>query len=305
MMPKRMINYNRYLFIAIFAILSLGFSCSHIPSDLLIVPVEPLNHTNPKAYLQIDTLYKSDQEMCIVVYCGKVKESPNHSLKVDIVSNGNVIFTNTIEDVTIRPQMFLTQPIHIDETIKNSITSDHIAVILYMDDRIISSKSIQYNNTSIINNNISRAVILPFKFKQPSKGRWTNEEAIIGILNTFQHAVYSEVRRVVPDSIPHFIVEEKLGKTVKPECFEDEDCVNLIKDLFGDSLFIFGTVYVQLASLDSSTLELNVYNAKTQESFRYWIGERFMSEYDELFNRLLFGIFYKKGFFEYLVSGKH
>jgi len=121
------------------------------------------------------------------------------------------------------------------------------------------------------------------------------------IQNTFSAAIYSEVVRVIPRTIPHYVTEEKIGEEFHKDCFDDAQCLKKMEDLFSKVLFIGGNINLGWYEEDLETLSLYIHNPKTGEKrvFTYSVLARQGSEIT-IFQDLIQGVLYKKGFLEYL-----
>ena len=135
------------------------------------------------------------------------------------------------------------------------------------------------------------------------KRGWATE-IVNAYKNTIASGIYYEVKRIVPNTIPHYISDEKINKSLTPDGFKNIECVNYIEELFGKKIFIIGEADLGEYIGDANYLNVYVYNAKTGEikSFRdIFVGGIY---YSEVFHQLLFGIMYEEGLLDYLRTCK-
>ena len=173
-------------------------------------------------------------------------------------------------------------------------------VRLYIDDKQALSKSFQYNDISIINRNAQRAVILPFRDVSIETNML--RDSINAYLNTIANAIYVEVKRIIPDTIPHYVAHQKIGQPLRPDCFHDPQCLSFIENMFGKSIFVTGDVEFGKYVTDNNRLTVYIYDANKREIKEYSNDEKGLTFYSETVHNLLVGVMRKKGLLDYFVS---
>ena len=126
------------------------------------------------------------------------------------------------------------------------------------------------------------------------------KNTVDNLLNTVSHSIYSEVKRIIPDAIPHFIVEEKIGKLIKPDCLEDQECVEFVKSSFGESIIVSGYIKLVYFKEQYAEIKVEVYNTKTGEIKEFHYGEHAVTTYDDLVHDLIKGVMQEKGLLDYI-----
>jgi len=300
---KRFKSFHIPAWSILFPVLFFIYCCGHQPDSLSILTSLPMSKTDPSAYIDVETIYESDKELAFMVIWGQVATSGPHTLKWEIYNNkGDRIYQTSRENVTIRPNLFGGERVVLDRSMKDSLMPGLCTVRLYIDDKLAKSKNVQYVNKNIINKNVQRVVILPFKDVSSSTNM--SPDGINLYLNTIANAIYFEVKRIVPDTIPHYVVVQKIGKSLKPKGFNNKECISLIADMFGKNIFITGDIEFAEFTTETSRLTVYVYNAKTGEIMKY--NDIAPSEYyySEAMHNLLVGIMREKGLLDYLKTCK-
>ena len=166
---------------------------------------------------------------------------------------------------------------------------------------MIQSQKIVYEDKNIVNTTIARAVILPFIEISDYPYPWP-QDAKNTFQNTMADALFCEVQRIFPDSIPHYVVEQKIGKVLQNNCYHSKECISYLKDKLGDSVFIFGEMYIQKVQIDSSSLTVYVYNPKTDQVKDFHFFQSYNYTLSSLMKDLLSHVFDEKGLWEYLIN---
>jgi len=300
---KRLKSFHIPAWSILFPVLFFIYCCGHQPDSLSILTSLPMSKTPPSAYLDINTVYESDKELVFVVSWGQVATSGPHTLKWEIHNNkGDRIYQTSRENVTIRPNMFGGERVVLDRSMKDSLMPGLCTVRLYIDDKLAKSKNVQYVNKNIINKNVQRVVILPFKDVSSSTNM--SPDGINACLNTIANAIYFEVKRIVPDTIPHYVADQEIGKPLKTKGFENKEHVILIEDKFGMNIFITGETEFAKYDTETNHLTVYVYNAKTGEKLKYSDIAPSEYYYSEAMHNLLVGIMRQKGLLDYLKTCK-
>jgi hypothetical protein len=262
-----------------------------------------MEYTWVVSYPDIETLYKSDNEIYFISYWENASGSENHELKWKLYNKNGVKVYNTIQrDVKIRPYMFYSTKIPLNKSIKDSLIPGMYTVKLYLDGDLIKTKSGEYVPKSILNKNVNSAVILAFNDTSVE----TNIKVNVNpqIINTFSTAFYHEVKRIIPMTTPHYISERTVGDLSGPNCFKDKSCLNKIDSMFEDDIVISGNIRLTKYVVEVSTLTVYVYNSKTGivKKFSYNQHPGVDMPYSKLMHDLIKGVMYKKGFLDYLIS---
>ena len=128
------------------------------------------------------------------------------------------------------------------------------------------------------------------------------QDSINAYLNTIANAIYFEVKRIIPDTIPHYVAHQKIGQPLRPDCFHDSECLSFIEDMFGKSIFVTGDVEFGKYTNDNNRLIVYIYDANRSEIKEYSDDEMGLRSYSETVHNLLIGVMRKKGLLDYLVS---
>lgn len=260
---------------------------------------QPMDSTFISSYLTIETLYNSDKEVVFVIGWGAISEPENHSVKFELGTDDNIIYSKTFEEFTISPNSFFHFTVPINKIIKYEPLPEKFMAYVYIDDKLSAHQYLAFQQKSIINKNIRNAVILPF-YEQETGEPYQfhfSAGAMNAILNTCAHSIYCEVKRIIPNTVPHYVSEEKIGYPISADCFKDLDCISHLKGLFGDGLFISGSIYITRWHARECNLKLYVYNSKTGETLEYrgsWVTSQNWTIGDTI-HRLIKEIVYLHG----------
>jgi hypothetical protein len=268
------------------------------PEHVSVLTAVPMGHTMVASYLSVEKVYASDKEIVLLAHWNNVHESDNHTLKWEVLNaDKEVLFSNTRENLAIRSHMWSSVTVPLEQTDEKKLMTDQLVVNVYIDDKLAKSERISYEHRTIENTDFDRAVILPFR--DNSDYAWPQDEEN-AFENTFADALFCEVQRIFPESIPHYIVEQKAGKMFKRDCFHSTECISYLKDVFGDNIFIFGEFHMQHTFYDNTSLTIYVYNPKTGQSRRFFVSQGFHHSFPVLMHDLLYQVFYDNGLWEYL-----
>lgn len=296
---KKMIR----LFGIVTLILSICSCALNSPRGIKILAGKPMDSTFITSYPDLTTLYESDNELYFISYWKNCSRSENHELKWELYNKNGVSIYNTIKkNMEIRPHMFYTNKVYLDKSIKDGLIPGMYTVKLYLDGNLVKTKSGEYVPKSIVNKNVNSAVILPFN--DISVETNIKFKASPYIINTFSTAFYHEVKRIIPWTTPHYISERTVGDLSGPNCFKDKSCLNKIKHMFEDDIFISGNIRLSKFVVDIATLSVYVYHSKTGvvKRFSYSQHPRGGLKYSDLIHDLIKGVMHEKGFLNYLIS---
>lgn len=233
---------------------------------------------------------------------GKSVNPGNYTLRWEIFDNkDNRIHKSERASQKIKAHCTSWYKIHLDSSTKERLKSGSYIIKLFIDDQLVQSKSVQYIAKSILSKNIRGVVILPFLNKTTDANYAGNRSAVI--TNSVATAIYNEVKRIVPDTVPHHVVKQKLGSKFSQNCFNEKECLNLLKANFDEEIFITGSIELKKYTNEICTLTTYVYQSKTGtiKKFQYsQTGAK--GKYDIVIHDLIKGILYNKGLLDYLKS---
>lgn len=304
-MIGRLIQKLKTSCLVVFMILipiSLSFyGCSIKPKAIKIIASEPVKGTVPLCYPSIEKVYASDDEIVLVSSWGESVNPGNYTLRWEIFDNkDNRIYKSKLVNQKIKAHWTSWYKIPLDSSTKERLKSGNYIIKLFIDDQLVQSKSVQYIAKSILNKNIRGVVILPFLNKTIEVNYAGHQSPVI--TNTVATAIYSEVKRIVPDTVPHHVVKQKLGNKFSQNCFNEKECLNLIQANFDGEIFITGSIELKKYVGEICTLKVYVYNSNTGEKTKYEHRISLRQSYAEIINSLLTSILYKKGLLDYLKS---
>ena len=289
---------NTFLGCILTIFIVLGYGCSsinHKPGKISVLAAKPMNHTAISSYLSLDTFYRSDGQIALVASWGRVQESKGHTLKWEIVnSKGKQIFSTVEEDVTIYPHTYTCDIVSLDQFSENDLKPGDYTISLYIDDNLMQSRVLSYSDKNITSRDQRQVVILPFYETCRHPDYW-DEASKVYFQNSIAAALYCEIKRVVPDTIPHYVSEQKIGKILQSNCFDNKECTSFVKNQFGESIYIFGYSYMQQLDIDTSFVTLFVYDAKTDNKKKYHYASRYLDSHSSSINDILKGILYERG----------
>jgi len=284
----------------ILTLLSYGCVSSNTPKTISILPAAPLSQTGVSSYPSLETVFNSDNEIVLLAVWDNAKTSGNHTLKWEMVNgSGDIIFFRERTNFTIREDLFITQTVTLENEVKKKLTQGELTVNFYLDNVLTASKKTQYSPEKIVNKSGRKIVIHPFNETDSHPEEW-NDGAKSYFQNTFASALYGEVKRIFPDTVPHYLSEQKIGNTVKTECFGDKECTNFLQDQFGDSIFIYGESAMQHFEIGVSVLRFYVFDPRTGGTKMFSDTSPFLGSYSLMMHDLLENVLYKKEFLDYL-----
>jgi hypothetical protein len=294
-----------FLLVLSFVVCLSGIGCSymtHKPEGMTVLSTQPMGNTSVSSYLPIETLYKSDRTICLIARWGGAKESENHRTQWEILdSTGKKIYSSSRDNVTIRSHMYTITQVTPKEFLAAGSHIDQLTANFFIDDELVQSKKIHYKNQSITSTIDQQVIILPFVEENIHPTPW-GDGAKTFFQNTIADAIYCEVKRVFPETIPHYVVEQKVSRHLDPYCLKDESCKSFLKNVFGENIFIYGNLSIQKVDLDTSTLTVFVYNMKTDKLKKFHFFHPYDFSFPSLMQDLLAGIFYKEGMLDFLMK---
>lgn len=279
--------------------------CSSIkgkPESVSILAAVPMSHTSISSYLSIDTIYKSDNNILLIAVWGRVSQSEGHTITWEVFNNnGDKILSLSKDDFTIRPHMWAYFPVSMKTIEKSDIGSGQLIIHFFIDEKLAMTKKVNYENKEIVSQEDQRVVILPFIEYSNYPHPWPESTKNV-FQNTVADALYCEIGRIFPDTIPHYVAEQKIGRVLGVGCSKSMECINFLKGIFGESIFIFGELSMQKVDLDASSLSVYVYNPKMKEIKNFHFFKNSTYNHALLMNDMLKSVLYKEGMMDYLLG---
>lgn len=296
-MDSKKKSSNIALLVSFNLIIFLICSCSYAPRNLMVLTTEPMSGIF-MAYSSIEQLYKSDDEIVIVIHWGRVSKPGNYDLRIEIDNlQEERIYSSKTESVSIRSNRYRYYKIRLDESTKDSLVDGGIYTCkLYINNELIKTKTGQYVAESIINDNVQSAVILPFLIK-PAEGTIPSDT----LSSSFAHPIYSEVKRIIPDTTPHYVAKQNIEKKSDIKCFIDQTCTDSIIDTFNQEVVIAGSIEVGRYVGDLNKLRLYVYSTESGVMKKFhtsMVATR--RSYEEIFRDLINRMLFEEGFLDYI-----
>jgi len=289
---------NTTISIPLIFVLLLVISCGPQLTSTRVLAIRPVSHTSHSSYPNIREIYKSDDEIVLVSTWNPVGKSEGHNIRWEIYNSiGERVHASRDYYATIRPHMSFFHTIRFDERIKNRLGSGTCKIKMYLDDKLQTSQDIEYVKRSIINHHIDGAVILPFRSDVIAPF------PIKPYLNTVSNAIYGEVKRIIKDTVPPAVAEERIGDRFYSQSFTDTNLMRSISADFSEDLFITGSLYLGREAGDLMDLTVYVHHSRmqTRKTFRYSSPIR-QGRYDRILADLIQGVLYEGGFLDYLRS---
>ncbi len=283
--------------IAIFLpLLFLLFSCAPRVETLSVFSNPPVDHTSIDCYPTVHTIYKSDKQVIVGVIFNVAFQSDNHVLRWEILDESdNTIYIKDERDFSIKPRTFHSRTLKLTETLKNKLNSGTYTIKVYLDGLLAKSVEILYVPESIINENVSGAVILSSNHAEALHSAVLRSGLLI---DTLDACIYSEVKRIIPDTVPPSVSRGIIGDSreitiEKIHEYEDE----LDKDIY-----VWSSVEIGKYVGENNSLTVTVYDSKTgtTKEFRSNISAGFYV--DVTLKDLLRKTLHETGFVDYLRS---
>ena len=270
---------------------------------------EPKNNTFVTVYPEIEDLYESDRQLALIIGI-EGPQKPKYPVDIQIQnSNGKIIY-NEQKDLEIKLNQgkpYLHYIVLLDNDLKSNLVPGSIYIRLNLDGKPYKDKRLQYHKQSLINKNISKAVILPF-YSQTN--RFFDAKLKDEILNTFADIVRVEMQRAAPEVISPEMSGPKLSNLKIKGCLEHATCQTELTNIFAEGVFITGDVNIPKLNLSSqgaeseASLTLFLFNSRTKESvtFKSSLLMKVTDTELEVMQALIQDIFTKKGFLYHMRS---
>lgn len=275
-------------------------NCSLKPEVIKVMALDPMSHTCISCYPNIDAIYESDDEIVLISSWDGTVKNQKLATKWEIRDErGKVVWASEIQKVTIRPNVYFTFPLNLDTELKNKLTSGNNSLNIYIEGKLADSQILRYVPQNIQNKKINGAVILPFSLHE-SEVTLLAADSINNIRNTIACAIYAEVKRSIPDTVPHYVAEQRTGGLLEMDCYDNKDCIDKVKAIFDKEIIISGRVTLPKYENDMGWLDLAVYNVKTGETIKFSATPPGAIYYDELIHDMLEEMLYRKGLANYI-----
>lgn len=292
---RRFAVENITISISLICVLLFVVSCGAHLDSTRVLPIRPVSQTCHSSYSNITKIYESDDEIVLVSTWNPVSKSEGHKIRWEIYNSiGERVYATRDYEITIHPNMSNFYRMRFDQKIKNRLSPGMCKIKMYLDDKLRASHDIEYVKTSIINHNINGAVILPFRFAASSPTDSTLP--MRDYLNTLPNAIYGEVKRIVKDTVPPAVAEERIGDLYYSRNVNDKDLMRSIAESFSEDILITGS---HDASWPSG-LTVCVYHSRTQAMKRFTYSTVIGVSIAVILGDLIQGILYEKGLLDYL-----
>ena len=300
-----MINYNVSLLSLLFVLCIANYGCvasGSKPRVISILPSGPVSGSSYRACVSMETVFSSDSEIILLAAWDVVSTSENRTIKWEILNNnGDKIFTKVLQGFTIKRNTSTSLKVPLNKEVKKGLIPGKLTINLYVDDALSKSKIINYEEKNAINQNNRHVVILPFieicDYPEP----WQQEVKTF-FQNALAEATYIEIKRFFPLIKDHHAAKSKTEEYWKSNCFDIEECINSLTEEYGESIYIYGEAWIQRVDLDSSTLTIWIFDAKTGLKKRFHFNDRYLGSFYDLMQSMLKGVFYDKGLIKHLIS---
>jgi len=294
---RRLAVGHTTIFISLVFVLLFVVSCGPQLTSTRVLAIRPVSQTFHSSYPNIRKIYKSDDEIVLVSTWNPVGKSEGHNIRWEIYNSiGEMVHRTSDYDITIRPHMSNSYRIRFDERIKNRLSSGMCKIKMYLDENLVASHEVEYVDRSIINHNISGAVILPFRFAASSSA--IPHKAF---LNTVSNAIYGDVKRIVEDTVPPAVAEERIGDLFYSHSITYENRMRRVAESFSEDIFITGSLHVEHYEGSPCILTVSVYHSRSQvtKTFKYSSLIR-EGRYSAVLADLIEAVLYEEGLLEYL-----
>ena len=295
-MLKRMIRLDMFgWLLAVLFVIGIC-SCSYKPKSLKVLSSRPVRGTSSSTYPTIEKIYESDNEVTFVCTWGRSVKTGSCELRWDIYNQSNErIYTKTYSDARLKPSMYYYHTLSVDRI---GLKPGRYTISVSVDDDLAISQNFEFIPMRITNRNITGAVILPFSdisTETYCTAPW--------ITDSIASAVYLEVKRIIPGTVPHYVSEQNLGKNFEIK-LDNTECVAKLKDTFKEDLFITGSVELPKFVGAYSDLTIFVYDKRKgdTQTYQHSLAEHQQTSYANIIHNLIKGVLYEEGFLEDLKS---
>lgn len=304
-----MMNRMGFIFCLCASILSVCFlqGCATTQPNLLVLPDRPMLNTILRGYAEIHEVYESDDMIHLEICFDRISKPENPKFRLAIKNNkGETIYDKTwtdkvepyhIEDLQLLYYYCYDLQIPFNQELKEKLSSGDFIISFYMDDKPLGIKILEYIPASDINKNIKQIVVLPFY----AETMYLVEKEVRMTLDTLAYNIYLAAKRIAPETIPHYVAEAKLADISIPKCFSDPACLERLKQIYGEGVFITGEVKATTYQGNDVEFHVYVYNTKTaqiQEFKCIFVAQR--AYYQDFIKSVLNEILYNQGFLNYL-----
>jgi len=244
--------------IAIFLpLLFLLFSCAPRVETLSVFSDSPINKTFIRCYPSIRTIYKSDRQLILSVNFNVIRQSDNHVLRWEIFDESdNSIYLKDERDFSIKPRYFYSIAIELTETLKNKLNSGTYTINVYLDGALAESAEVVYVPESIINENVSGAVVFSSNHAEALRSAVLRSNILV---DTVDACIYSEVKRIIPDTVPPSVSRGIIGdsRNITIEKIREHE------DELDKDIYVWSSIEIGKYIGDNNSLTVTVYDSKT------------------------------------------
>lgn len=295
------------LLILLITLISCNTTKKYNPKDFIIMSSEPMANVYLSSYPTIKNIYESDDQIVVVVGWGITDKSTQHTLTISLVDKYNkLLFEKSIEDVTMRHYSFYYFPIPLNMIKLNNKLVGPLTVNLRIDDYLCKSQSINFDVKRIHNQNIDSIAIIPFiGSSSKSEAYIPVDEIMPHILNSSAHALFCEVIRIAPNTIPHFVSEQNIGKRISLDCFNRPECISYLNNILDSNIFLIGEIKIDTDYQNYggfSSLMVYTYNVNTGKTLQFQSKSSLWKtgSIETLLKELLFKMTYETELLDYL-----
>lgn len=263
-MKRANIVFKLILIVFIISLLSCCQTLS--PPRFFVLNNEPMRNSYSTGYLELQEVYDSDGQLYVGGWADVAKEG-TFVMELKLLNpKGEQIYAykKDVKSDSYKGQPYVSfwNNIHLDQDLIAKLSPGNITINIYCDYKPLITKEIKYTPGSIINKNVNQVVILPFYSSTKSTFRYEYKDQT---LNTFAYAVTNEVKRIVPEVIPHYIAEQKLTNQDTEKCIDNPACRERLKEIFGEAIIIQGDANMPKYVDELRSLKIYVFNTKTGE----------------------------------------
>lgn len=250
-----------------------------------------MSNTFITAYPSIETVYRTDDHLEIVVYWEQVQASESHALKWEIVDDqGRVLFTDQVSGISIRKHMYYSKPMELG---RGGIDPGTYTLRLHQDGELCLTRPLSFSAREVRNRAVAKAVILPFTDR--SKRTNMSRDQAEAVANTVSHALYSHLKRCFRETVPSHVAKLEFGEEIPGDCMDQQACREMLERIFGRSFFITGSVLLKEMLNETARLEVRVFNPGTGRLKEYAVQVVQFGSYDEILKRMMKDVILEEG----------
>ncbi|MCF8062671.1 MAG: hypothetical protein K9M82_09160 [Deltaproteobacteria bacterium] len=282
----------RFLLSGALALLFLvPLACTTKPHSVLVLAERPMSNTFVTAYPSIETVYRTDDRLEIVVYWAQVQASEDHTLKWEIVDDqGRVLFTEQVSGIPIRTHMYYSKPVELG---RGGIDPGTYTLRLHQDGELCLTRPLSFSAREVQNRTVAKAVILPFTDRSTRTNMRQDQAETVA--NTVSHGLYCHLKRCFRETVPPQAAKLEFGGDVPADCLDRPACRKKLERIFGKSLFITGSILLKENQDETARLEVRVFNAGTGGLQEYAAQTVQHESYNEILQRMMKNVMMEEG----------